>query len=110
MSREWKHEHSITNTNLHLLNPKDEEHALYLIGESFTSSTFTIIDAREEQMTWGTFFVLTHKEKRLTLALSAPATPEQIEDITNLVKIGLILGFVVRGEINLGERVINNLA
>jgi hypothetical protein len=91
------------------LNPDDEEHALYLIGESFTSTTFTIIDAREQQVTWGSFFVLTHKEKRLTLALSGPATPKQIEDIAYLVQIGLILGFVVRGEIDLDERVINNL-
>jgi len=91
------------------LNPEDEEHALYLIGESFTSTTFTVIDTQEEQVTWGTVFVLTHKEKRLTLALSAPATLGQIEDIAYLVKIGLILGFVVRGEIDLGERVINNL-
>jgi len=91
------------------LNPGDEEHALYLIGESFTSTTFTIIDTQEQQVTWGTVFVLTHKEKRLTLALSVPVTPGQIEDIAYLVKIGLILGFVVRGEIDLGERVINNL-
>ena len=33
----------------------------------------------------------------------------QIDDLAYLVKIGLILGFVVRGEIDLGERVINNL-
>src|SRR2546423_9562173 len=88
------------------LNPEDEEHALYLIGESFTSTTFTFIDTQEEQVTWGTIFVFTHKEKRLTLALSAPATTGQIENIANLVKIGLILGFVVRGELDLGERVI----
>jgi hypothetical protein len=92
-----------------LLNPEDEEHALYLIGESFTSTTFTVVDIQEENVTWGTIFVLTHKEKRLTLALSAPVTPMQIEEIANLVKIGLILGFVVRGEIDLSERVINNL-
>jgi hypothetical protein len=91
------------------LNPGNEEHALYLIGESFTSTTFTIIDTQEEQVTWGSVFVLTHKEKRLTLALSTSATVGQIDDIAYLVKIGLILGFVVRGEIDLGERVINNL-
>jgi len=91
------------------LNPEDEEHALYLINESFTSTTFTVVDTQEEQVTWGIVFVLTHKEKRLTLALSAPATLGQIEDIAYLVKKGLILGFVVRGEIDLGERVINNL-
>jgi hypothetical protein len=46
-------------------------------------------------VTWGTVFLLTHKEKRLTLALSAPVTLGQIDDIAYLVKIGLILGFVV---------------
>jgi hypothetical protein len=91
------------------LNPEDEEHALYLIGESFIATTFTITDTQEEQVTWGSVFVLAHQEKRLTLALSAPATVGQIDDIAYLVKIGLILGFVVRGEIDLGGRVINNL-
>jgi len=91
------------------LNPEDEEHALYLIGESFTRTAFTVIDTQEEQVTWGTIFILTHQERRLTLALSTPVTPGQIDDIAYLVKIGLVLGFVVRGEIDLGERVINNL-
>jgi len=91
-----------------LLNPGNEEHALYLISESFTSTTFAVVDTQEEQATWGTVFVLPHKEKRLTLALSAPVTVEQIDDIASLVKTGLILGFVVRGEIDLGGRVIHN--
>ena len=91
------------------LNPEDEEHALNLIGESFPPTTFTIIDTQEEQATWGTVFVLSHQEKRLILTLSAPATVGQIDDLAFLVKTGLILGFVVRGEIDLGERVINNL-
>jgi hypothetical protein len=91
------------------LNPENEEHALYLIGESFTSTALTLVDTQEEQVTLGTVFVLNHKEKRLTLALSAPVTSQQIEEIAHLVKIGLILGFVVRGEIDLGERVMNNL-
>ena len=91
------------------LKPSDEEHALYLIGESFTSTTFTILDTTQEPVTWGSVFVLTHQEKRLTLALSAPVTIEQLDDIAYLVKIGLILGFVVRGEIDLGGQVINNL-
>ncbi len=91
-----------------LLNPENEEHALYLIGESFTSATFTVVDTQEERVTWGTVFVLTHKEKRLTLALSVPVTVKQIDDIAYLVKTGLVLGFVVRGEIDLGERTIHN--
>jgi hypothetical protein len=58
---------------------------------------------------YGNNYMLIHKEKRLTPALSAPVTPRQIDDITYLDKIRLILGFAVRGEIDLGERVINNL-
>ncbi len=85
------------------------EDMIDLFGESFTSTTFTVVDTQQEQVTWGTVFVLARQEKRLTLALSAPVTPTQIEEIANLVTIGLILGFVVRGEIDLGERVINNL-
>jgi hypothetical protein len=91
------------------LNPEDEEHALYLIGESFPPTTFTIIGTQEEQATWGSVFVLTHREKRLILALTTPVATGQLDDLAFLVKIGLILGFVVRGEIDLGERVINNL-
>ncbi len=93
-----------------VLNPGNEEHALYLIGEAFTSTTFTVVEAQEEQVEWGTLFVLSHKEKCLTLALSAPATVKQIEEIAYLVATGLILGFVVRGEIDLDGHVVNNLA
>jgi hypothetical protein len=57
----------------------------------------------------GTIFVFTHQEKRLILALATPMTTRQIDDLAFLVKAGLILGFVVRGEIDLGGRAINNL-
>ncbi len=93
-----------------VLNPGNEEHALYLIREAFTSTTFTVADAWEEQVELGTLFVLKHRDKRLTLALSAPATVKQIEEIAYLVATGLILGFVVRGELDLDGRVVNNLA
>ena len=39
------------------LNPADEEHALYLIGESLTATTFTIVGTQEEQVSWGASFV-----------------------------------------------------
>jgi hypothetical protein len=91
------------------LKPENEEHALYLIGEALPAIVYTIEDIREEQVTWGKVFVLIHNEKCLTLALSAPITSKQIEEIAYLVKIRLILGFVVRGEIDVGESVINNL-
>jgi len=92
------------------LNAENEVHARYLLSESFSSTALTLVNTQEEQVTWGTVFTLTYKEKRLTLALSAPVTPGQIEDIAYLVKTGLIMGFVVRGDIDLGERMINNLA
>lgn len=91
------------------LDPSNEEHALYLIGESFTATTITVVGKQEEQITWGDLFRLTRKEQRLTLELSGPLMVEQIKDIANLVTIGLIRGFVTRGEIDLGGRVINNL-
>lgn len=90
------------------LGPENEEHALYLMSEFFTRTPYTIIDAQEEQATLGTIFALPHKEKRLTLSLSVPVATWQIDDIAFLVKTGLILGFVVRGEIDLGGRVIHN--
>jgi hypothetical protein len=74
-----------------------------------TATAFSIIGTQEEQVSWGDLFRLSRKEKCTTLALSVPVTPGQLDDIAYLVKIGLILGFVVRGEIDLGERVITNL-
>ena len=91
------------------LDPSNEEHALSLIDELITATTFTVVDKQEERVSWGTVFTLTHKEQRLTLELSGPLMVEQIKDIANLVTIGLIWGFVARGEIDLGGRVINNL-
>jgi hypothetical protein len=44
-------------------------------------------------------------------ALRAPLDPKAIDDMAQLAAIGLIFGFVVKGEIALGEEVgvINNL-
>jgi hypothetical protein len=92
------------------VKPANEQHALYLIGESLTETAFTIVNTQEEQVSLGDIFRLSLKEKRITLALAAPLTPRQIEDIAFLVTTGLILGFVIRGEIDLGERVINTMA
>ena len=54
-------------------------------------------------------FALT-EEKRLTLVLSAPVAPKQIEEIAYLVTIGLILGFVVRGGVESGLRLLKKSA
>lgn len=94
-----------------MLKPEHEDHALYLIGAIFTSALFTIISTRNEQVMLGTVFTLMHREKHVTLELSAPITNKEIDDIADLVKTGLILGFVVRGDIDLGgEHVFTNLA
>ena len=57
-------------------------------------------------------FVVMHPEKRLVFTLHAPLDPKTISDIAQLVTSGLILGFVVKGEIALGgvDGMINNLA
>lgn len=92
------------------LKPENEEHALYLMSESLTPTSFKVVTTLEELVTWGTVFPLLQKEKHLILELSAPIASELIEEIANFVATGLILGFVIRGEIDLGEEVINNLA
>jgi hypothetical protein len=68
-----------------------------------------ILATDEMQNTYGTIFTIFYTEKRITMALSAPVTPAHIKDIADLVSIGVILGFVVKGEINLGTHIINNV-
>ena len=92
------------------LKPTEEAHALYLLGESLSALVFKVIEIQEVQVKWGTIFPILHKEKHITLELSAPMTPKMIEEIAGLVIIGLILGFVIRGEIDLDESMSNNLA
>jgi hypothetical protein len=48
----------------------------------------------------------------MVFAMRAPLDPQTIEDLARLVTTGLILGFVVKGEIALEDEmgVINNLA
>jgi hypothetical protein len=52
-----------------------------------------------------------YHEMRQVFALRAPLDPKTIDDLAQLVTTGLILGFVVKGEIALGGEVgvINNL-
>lgn len=101
-----------TTTHLMLfLRPDNEEHALYLVtGEILIDRETTSVEIQEEtslcQM--AAPFLIPYKEKRITLALTIPLTPEHIKDLADLVATGLLLGFLVRGEIDLGERVINN--
>jgi hypothetical protein len=97
------------------LHPEHEEGARYHIDEALTTAgiPYSIIAQQEERVSLddSTPFVITHREKRVVFALRSPLDPKAIEDMAQLVTIGLILGFVVKGEIALGDDVgvINNL-
>jgi hypothetical protein len=101
-----------TSTHLiALLQPDNEEHALYLLSEILFPGSSTVIDRREETRvsTIAEPFTICYKQMCLTLALSAALTPEQIKEIAELVTTGLLSGFIVQGEIDLGGQIINNL-
>jgi hypothetical protein len=97
------------------LRPAHDEGARYHIDETLTTAgiTYRLIAELEERvpLEGSAPFVITHNEKRLVFALRAPLDSKAIDDMAQLVTIGLILGFIVKGEIALsGEGgVINNL-
>ncbi len=97
------------------LRPDHEAGARYHIDEMLTTAgiAFRLIAQQEERVSLESAapFVITYNEKRLVFALRAPLDPKAIEDMAQLVMTGLILGFVVKGEIAMdGEiGVINNL-
>jgi hypothetical protein len=97
------------------VHPDNDEGARYHIDETLTMAAmaYTIIAEQEEcvSLEGSAPFVVTHHEKRLVFALRAPLDSKTIGDIAQLVVAGLILGFVVKGEIALGGEVgvFNNL-
>ncbi len=97
------------------LRPDRDEGARYHIDEILTMAgiAYRLIAELEERVSLESAapFVFTHKEKRMIFALRAPLDPKSINDMAQLVTTGLILGFVVKGEIALGDEVgvINNL-
>jgi len=98
-------EHPPTLLIVHLL-PDHEEGTRYHLDETLTTAGIAyhlIAELKERVPLEGSApFVVTHIEKRLVFALRAPLDPKAIGDIAQLVTIGLILGFVVKGEIALG--------
>ena len=56
-------------------------------------------------------FIIAYQEKRFTFALQRPLDPKAIDELAQLVATGLMLGFVVKGEIAIGGEVgiLNNL-
>jgi hypothetical protein len=97
------------------LRPDHDEETCYHIDEALTTAgiTYRLIAQLEERVPLESAapFVFTHHEKRLVFALRAPLIPKVIDEMAQLVATGLILGFVVKGEIALGSEVgvINNL-
>jgi hypothetical protein len=97
------------------LRPDQEAGAHYQIDETLTTAgiPYRLIAQQEEPVSLesATPFVITHSEKRIVFALRMPLDPRAIDDMAQMVVTGLILGFVVKGEIALGRAVgiINNL-
>lgn len=98
------------------LRPDYDEGARYHIDETLTTAgiAYGLIAQQKERVSLESAapFVITHNEMRLVFALRAPLDPKAIDDLAQLVTTGLILGFVVKGEIALGGEVgvFNNLA
>jgi hypothetical protein len=91
------------------LHAEDEDHAMYLLSEILGQTT--VVSTEEENLLFELApFKIPIKEKRITLALGRPLTPEQINDVAGLVITSMITGFLIRGQIDLGGSVINNLA
>ncbi len=97
------------------LRPGHDEGTRYHIDETLTTAgiPYCLIAQQEERVSLESAapFVVTYNEKRMVFALRAPLDPKAIDDMAQLVTTGLILGFVVKGEIALGGEVgvINNL-
>jgi hypothetical protein len=97
------------------LRPAYDEEARSHIDETLTTAgiVYHLIAELEERilLEGSAPFVVTHPEKRMVFALRAPLDPKAIDDFARMVMTGLILGFVVKGEIALGSEVgvFNNL-
>jgi hypothetical protein len=97
------------------LRPDHDEDACYHIDETLTTAgiMYRLIAQQEERVSLESAapFIITYTEKRMVFGLRVPLAPKAIDDMAQLVTIGLILGFVVKGEIALGGEagVINNL-
>lgn len=93
------------------LRPSKDEDALSHIDE--TGIDYRLIAQQEERVSLESAhpFSFSYNEKRMVFTLRAPLNPKAIEDLARMVTTGLILGFVVKGEIAMDDDfgVINNL-
>jgi hypothetical protein len=91
------------------LRPDLEEGVRYHLDETLTMAAiaYRLIAEHEERvpLEGSAPFVIWYKEKRLVFALHAPLDLKAMNDITQLVTTGLMLGFIVKGEIALGGEV-----
>lgn len=104
----------ITKTLLTVfVHPDDVDHALYLIGEILTQggTLYTVLRSEEERISLDIAppFAVTHRQKQLLFALESPPTAQQIHEFAGEAITGLIYGFLLKGEIDLGESLINNI-
>ncbi len=95
-------------------HPEQEHHALYLLlTEVFREdeTAYSILARREEQslLEYRPFHV-PHAQRQIIFAAKEPVTSEQLDALTIMIGSGTIYGFTVKGELALGETVINNLA
>jgi hypothetical protein len=92
-----------------------DEGTHYHVNETLTTAgiAYHLVAQQEERLSLESSapFVITRAEKHMVFTLHAPLNPKAIDDMAQLVTTGLILGFVVKGEIALGGDVgiINNL-
>ncbi len=97
------------------LRPANDEGARYHIDETLTTAgiAYRLIAELEKRviLEGSAPFVIRYNEKRLFFALHVPLDPKAIDEMAQLVTTGLILGFIVKGEIVLGSEVgvFNNL-
>ena len=97
------------------LRPDHDEDTRFHIDDTLSTAgiTYRLIAELQERVSLESAapFVVTHTEKRMVFALRVPLDPQAIDELAQLMATGLILGFVVKGEIALGGEggVINNL-
>ena len=97
------------------LRRDQDEHVRYHLDEILTPAGigYRLLASQEERVSLDHLvpFIITYQEKRFTFALQRPLDPKAIDELARLVTTGLILGFVVKGEIAIGGEVevFNNL-
>jgi|SRR5215469_16377061 len=96
------------------LHPGNEDHARSLVEKEtlIPGGTFYTATGRPEvrvPLDIAAPFTTSYREKQVVFTLYQPLTSTQIKDLAAYVTVGQIYGFTVKGEIDLGGTIINNL-